>query len=160
MVRILSSSEEILAKFNVTSLKNHSLDSLKILEILIESNENLLKNWSKLLKISDLDYFLNNIKKSGFFHDFGKASYKWQNAIKESEYENKKLPPHAFYSGFYLPFNNIEDSIPLLSVISHHSLLTEKSFGSNLDYKTKFHKDYLEEITTNQNFNYLKPNIV
>ena len=98
---------------------------------MIESNKNLLNNWSKLLKINNLDDFLENIKKSGFFHDFGKAQYKWQKSIREINSEEKKLPPHAVYSGFYLPFDNIEDLIPLLSIISHHSLLTEKSFGSN-----------------------------
>lgn len=160
MVKTLCSYDDIIAKEDGTSLKQHSLDSLEVLEILLESNEKLLKNWANLLNINNLDYFLNNIKKSVFFHDFGKATEKWQEYVRNLDENNNHLPPHAVYSGFYLFFNNKDDLFPLFSAISHHSLLTENSFGSSLDYNTKFFDEYLENLINQKEFKCFKFNSV
>ncbi len=160
MVKTLCSYDDIIAKEDGTSLKQHSLDSLEVLEILLESNEKLLKNWANLLNINNLDYFLNNIKKSAFFHDFGKATEKWQEYVRNLDENNNHLPPHAVYSGFYLFFNNKDDLFPLFSAISHHSLLTENSFGSSLDYNAKFFDEYLENLINQKEFKCFKFNSV
>lgn len=159
MVRILSSSNKnIIAKSNGTSLKKHSFDSFKIADILLESHKNLLENRFKLLKINNLDQFLNIIKTSVLFHDFGKATNIWQEKVHENK-ENNYLPPHAIYSGFYLPCKNENDFITLFSVISHHTLLTDNSFGEKLKRNYNFYENYLEAIvneknlTLNHNFN-------
>lgn len=147
MVKILS-SYDIIAKSDGTSLMKHSFESYKISEFLLESNKQMLENWSKLLNINNLDIFLFNIKISALFHDFGKATDKWQEEVKEIEFNEKKfLPPHAPYSGFYFKFD-FENIIPLLAAISHHSLLTENSFN-NLDYNVNFYEEYIEEIIDN-----------
>lgn len=160
MVKTLCSYDDIIAKDDGTSLKQHSLDSLEVLEILLESNDKLLKNWANLLNINNLDYFLNNIKKSVFFHDFGKATEKWQESVRNLDENNNRLPPHAIYSGFYLLFNNKDDFFPLFSAISHHSLLTENSFGSNLDYNAKFFDEYLENLINQKEFKCFKFNSI
>ena len=82
MVKILS-FYDIIAKSDGTSLMKHSLDSYRISEFLLESNKQMLENWSKLLNINDLDIFLFNIKISALFHDFGKANNNWQEEVKE-----------------------------------------------------------------------------
>lgn len=158
MVRILYSYEDVLAKDDGTSLKQHSLDSLEISEILLNANEKLLENWAKLLGIDNLDYFLNNIKKSVFCHDFGKASEKWQKAIRNLDDENTHLPPHAIYSGFYLSFKEKDDLFPLLSSISHHTLLTENSFGDSIDFNTELFEEYLENLINEKKFKYFRFN--
>ena len=144
MVKILS-SYDIIAKSDGTSLMKHSFESYKISEFLLESNKQMLENWSKLLNINNLDIFLFNIKKSVLFHDFGKATDNWQEEVNEIEFNEKRfLPPHAPYSGFYFKFDS-ENIIPLLAAISHHSLLTENSFN-NLDYNVNFYEEYIGEI--------------
>ena len=158
MVRILYSYEDVLAKDDGTSLKQHSLDSLEISEILLNANEKLLENWAKLLGIDNLDYFLNNIKKSVFCHDFGKASEKWQKAIRNLDDENTHLPPHAIYSGFYLSFKEKDDLFPLLSSISHHTLLTENSFEDSIDFNTELFEEYLENLINEKKFKYFRFN--
>ncbi len=156
MVKILFSSEDIIAKDDGTSLEQHSVDSLKVLEILLKSNEELLNNWAKLINLKDLDYFLFNIKKSVFFHDFGKATVKWQDKVRGTDKNKGYLPPHAIYSGFYLFFEKEEDCIPLFAAISHHSLMTEKSFGKNMDFKVEYYHSYLEDLIEGQEFKILK----
>lgn len=155
VVKILYSYDDIIAKDDGTSLKQHSLDSLKVLEILLESNGKLLKNWAELLNINNLEFILFNIKKSVYFHDFGKATVKWQEKIN-SDKKNKFLPPHAIYSGYFLCFENEEGIIPLLSTISHHSLLTEKSFGSNIYYDIKYYDSYLKALLNEKGFKCFK----
>lgn len=97
MVRILCSYEKIIAKSNGTSLKKHTFDSVEVLDILLKSDMELLKNKTNLLNIN-LEIFLSDLKKATFFHDFGKSSDIWQSKAKE---KNRSLPPHAVYSGFF-----------------------------------------------------------
>lgn len=152
MVRILSSlNKNIIAKSNGTSLKKHSFDSLDITNILLKSHENLLYNRSNLLKINSLDQFLNIIRISTLFHDFGKGTDIWQKKVHENK-ENNHLPAHAIYSGFYLPRKEENDFIALFSVISHHTLLTDNSFGEKLKGDYNFYENYLESIVKEKKF--------
>ncbi len=148
----MCSYENILAKSNGTSLKKHSLDSLIILNILIKSNEKLYRNRCKLLGVDYDDLFIN-LKTSVFFHDFGKATLDWQDKLNYlmSNHEGA-LPPHAIYSGFFLKPSNFSEFVSLLSVISHHTLLTENSFEGKLNYSIKFYEDYLISLTKEHNF--------
>ncbi len=153
MVRILCSYEDIYAKTNGTSLKEHSLDSLEVVNILIESNEKLIKNKLNLLGF-DYDELIFNLKKSTFFHDFGKATFDWQEKLLYiTAYNEGHLPPHAIYSGFFLLPNNLTETISLFSVISHHSLLTENSFEGNLNYSIGFYEDYLINLIQDSEYN-------
>ena len=52
MVKILS-SYDIIAKSDGTSLMKHSSESYKISEFLLDSNKQMLENWSKLLNINN-----------------------------------------------------------------------------------------------------------
>lgn len=149
MVRVLYSYDEVIAKSDGTSLKNHILDSVNVLDILLDLNMDLLKNRAKLLGMN-LDLFLSNLRKATFFHDFGKVSDKWQLKARENPVS---LPPHAVYSGFFLSFTkNPNNLIPFLALTSHHSLLTENSFGNNLNRNIKFNEDYLLNLANSNNF--------
>ncbi len=152
MVRILSSYENIFAKSNGTSLKKHSVDTVKIMYILIESNKKLLENKFYFLEIN-YNEFIENLKKAAFFHDFGKSSNFWQEKIKILMNGGEtRLPPHAFYSGFFLlPSTNPMDFITLLTIISHHSLLTDNSF-KNINCNINFDENYLENILIDEKF--------
>ena len=133
-------SYEAIAKSNGTTLKEHTCDTLKISEYLISTNEELLKNWAKLNGF-DVDEIFKGIKSAAFFHDFGKGTVKWQ---EEALKEEPHLPPHAPYSGYFLLQNN-KDILPLLTCISHHSLLTEASFDK-VSYPEGFNEEYLNYL--------------
>lgn len=149
MVKTLSSYNEILAKSNGVSLKEHSLDTVNIVEILLDSDRDFLKNKFDSLNL-DFQKFEINLKKSSLFHDFGKASNIWQNKVRNHNYK-EKLPPHAIYSGFFMFFRNEFEAIPLLSVSSHHSLLTDNSFGMRSN-NIEFNDDYLYDLANSKNF--------
>lgn len=144
-VKILSSSS-IIAKSNGVSLRKHTLDSIKIFNILINQNQRLLENKFMLVN-EDYNLFRNNLRKSIFFHDFGKANKIWQYKIKN----DKKTIPHAPYSGFFLPFKCKEDLIPFLNVISHHSLLTNNSFSNLSSNNVNFDYEYLSKLIKEDN---------
>ena len=148
----MSSYENIFAKSNGTSLKKHSFDTFKIIDILIESNKKLLENKFYLLDIN-YNEFIEYLKKAAFFHDFGKSSNLWQEKIKILMNDGEtRLPPHALYSGFFLlPSNNAMDYLTLLTTISHHSLLTDNSF-KNINYNINFNENYLENILIDEKF--------
>lgn len=145
--------KKIIAKSDGTSLKKHSKDSHEIMKILLDSNRKLLQNRLKFLNVENIDEFLNHMEKSSVFHDFGKSSFKWQK-IANIYSDNSNLPPHAFYSGYFLKpnDNSIVDMVTLLSVVSHHSLLTENSFNFGVDSNMGFYEDYLVDIVNGTNF--------
>lgn len=139
-------NSEVLAKSNKTTLEQHSIDCINILDVFLNSKEDLLRNRCELLNI-DYNALIYNMRKSVFFHDFGKANNLWQEKIRANDNEKLSLPPHAIYSGFFLNFTkNKKDIIPLLSVISHHSLLTENSFEGSIKTDIKYNKDYLSNL--------------
>ena len=156
-VKILSSyNDEIYAKSIGISLKDHSYNTLNIMNILIESNRMLLENRFKLLNI-DYNEFIFNLKRSAFFHDFGKSSYDWQNKVRVlMSGEEIKLPPHAFYSGFFICPNGEMDWLSLLSIISHHSLLTENSFEHFSKKNFDFYYEYLCDMLNDNNLEVTK----
>ena len=135
------SSYKVLAKSNGTSLKEHTEDSLKVLNHLLFINNELLENWGKLNDIDTIG-LLKSLRNSTFFHDFGKGALKWQD---ESLKEEPHLPPHAHYSGYFLSQNE-KDIYALLTCISHHSLLTESSF-ERIEYPDTFNEHYLNHLT-------------
>lgn len=153
MVRSLSSyKNEVFAKSDGTSLKVHSLDALKVMDILIKSHSELLNNRFDLLGVECSD-FIGNLRKCALFHDFGKSSNLWQDKNKVlMEGDKVMLPPHAPYSGFFSVPKNPMDFITLLTIISHHSLLTENSF-KNSNYNIFFNEKYLEDILNETEFN-------
>jgi len=145
-VRILSSYEAI-AKSNGTTLKEHTKDSLRILDYLISTNKDLLENWSKLNRF-DINSIVKCIQSAMTFHDFGKGTLKWQ---KEALKEEPHLPPHAPYSGYFL-FQNENNICSLLACVSHHSLLTESSF-ERVPYPDSFNEKYLNQLADEFNYN-------
>lgn len=148
---------KIIAKSNGTSLKRHSLDTYKTMDILINSNEKLLRNRLNFLNIDKPDVFFEYMKKASVFHDFGKSSIKWQNIAKKGN--DLKLPPHAFYSGYFLkPSKPYFDIITLLAVVSHHSLLTENSFTGGFDLNANFYEENLQDIISKTEFSINKFN--
>ena len=149
MLRTLSSSKQIIAKTNGTTLEKHSLDTLNIINILIKYDNEFLKYKFNLLNL-DFDNFKNDLKKATLFHDFGKASDIWQSLALDIDFEGN-LPPHAPYSGFFMEFKNDDDAIPLLVASSHHSLLTDNSFSRNKYSNILFYEDYLENLAKNEN---------
>lgn len=142
---------DILAKSNGTSLKKHSFDTFDIIKILIDSDRELLCNRLNFLKILNSEEFFYYMEKSCLFHDFGKSSIIWQDIIYKND-SSIRLPPHAFYSGYFLkPTNSIVEIISLLSVVSHHSLLTENSFTFNIDTNINFFEEYLFDLSYEKN---------
>lgn len=144
-MKILSFYEAI-AKSNGTTLKEHTEDTLRILDYLISVNKDLLENWSKL-NSADITSILKGIRSATTFHDFGKGTLKWQG---EALKENPHLPPHAPYSGYFL-LQNEKDICSLLACISHHSLLTESSFD-RLPYLNSFDEEYLNQLANEFNY--------
>lgn len=157
MVKILFSyNDDIYAKSNGISLKKHSLDTLTIINIIIESNRKLLINKFDLLDL-DYDEIIYNLRKCALFHDFGKSSVIWQDKIKIlMEDVETKLPPHALSSGFFLFPKTTMDFISLLAVISHHSLLTENSFKNYFFQDNDFNEDYLNNLVDENEFSLSK----
>ena len=96
MVKILYFYNDVIAKSDGTSLRDHTIDSIKVLNIILKNNRELLINKFCLLNI-DFNLFEFNLKKAIIFHDFGKAIEDWQKKAKN--HDKSKLPPHAPYSG-------------------------------------------------------------
>lgn len=141
-MKILFSSK-IIAKSNGTSLEQHIDDCKKIMDVFLESKEKLLKNKLKSLD-KEYDLFIKNIYKSVIFHDFGKATNQWQEKCKQED----NLPIHALFSGYFLSIiKKNSNLIPLLVVISHHSILSENSFSCNLNNELNFNEDVIAYIT-------------
>ncbi|WP_298523153.1 CRISPR-associated endonuclease Cas3'', partial [uncultured Methanobrevibacter sp.] len=148
-------NNEVFAKSNGISLKTHSLDTLKIMNIIIKANLKLLNNRLNLLGINS-EEFISNLRICALFHDFGKSSNLWQSKNQMLMSGNKiKLPPHAVYSGFFFMPKSTMDFISLLTIISHHSLLTENSF-QNINYNMAFNENYLKDILQENELIYAK----
>jgi CRISPR-associated endonuclease/helicase Cas3 len=137
----------VIAKSNGTTLKEHTKDSLGVIDYLISANKDLLDNWAKLNNIN-IDSIFKGIQSAMTFHDFGKGTLKWQ---KEALNEDPHLPPHAPYSGYFL-LQNEKDICSLLACISHHSLLTESSFD-RVPYPDRFDEEYLNQLANEFNYN-------
>ena len=152
MVKILSSCEEVLAKDDGTTLTKHTHDCLNVIEYILKIYKRPLEHW--LIKNGiDSHSFTKNVKASVFYHDFGKATDKWQEEARKTE---PKFPPHAPYSGYFLIQNkamgkNNNDVIPLLATVSHHSILTEKSWNA-LSPPGDFYVECLKELSKKYNF--------
>lgn len=152
MVKTLSSYEVLAKSDGCTTLGQHTEDCESVLHYLLSTNKEVLKNWCNRNRV-DFDKFQLGAELATHYHDFGKATEKWQ---EEARKEVPSLPPHAPYSGYFLlQENKCKDldncTIPFLTAISHHSLLTESSW-SNLGYPSKFCFDYLKEFNKNSGF--------
>lgn len=141
------SSYKILAKSDgCTTLDQHTEDCTSVLHYLLSTNKEVLKNWCNRNGV-DFEKFQLGAELATHYHDFGKATEKWQ---EEARKEVSHLPPHAPYSGYFLSQENkckdLDDCIiPFLTAISHHSLLTESSW-SNLEYPSEFTRERLEHL--------------
>jgi len=146
------SSYEVIAKEDGTTLEAHSDDCKKAIDIVLKNQENVLKNWCLRHNIAYKE-FIEGVKKSVHYHDFGKATYGWQEEIQKDE---PNLPPHAPYSGYFIGQEklgkNFLDYIPILAVLSHHSLLTNNSW-EKLSAPGNFFIEYLKKY--NQKYNYI-----
>lgn len=142
MVKTLCFSNEILAKDDgVTTLEKHVLDCMEVIEYFLSTYDKPLRNWALR---NDVDYqrFIENVKTSLVYHDFGKATNKWQQEIRK---DKPNLPNHAPYAGYFLILSKISDYTPILAVVSHHSMLTENSWNS-LSLPGNFCENYLKEM--------------
>ncbi len=155
MVRILSFCDNVFAKDDgKTTLKDHIYDCNFVLNYLISTYRKPLYEWANRNNI-DFDWFIESVKKSVHYHDFGKATLKWQ---EEARKENTKLPYHSPYAGYFIlqevevgRTDNTNDFVPVLATVSHHSLLTENSWR-NTPVPDEFIEGCLREI--NKEFGY------
>ncbi len=152
MVKTLSSYEVLAKSDGCTTLDRHTEDCKSVLHYFLSTNKEVLKNWCNHNRI-DFDKFQLGAELATHYHDFGKATKKWQ---EEARNEESNLPPHAPYSGYFLLQENkckdLDDCIiPFLTAISHHSLLTESSW-SNLGYPSEFFFEYLKEFNKKSGF--------
>ncbi|ATZ60993.2 MAG: CRISPR-associated helicase Cas3' [Methanosarcinales archaeon Met12] len=142
---------EVLAKSDGrTTFDQHSKDCEFVLNYLLSTNKEVLKKWCNRNKIA-FGKFQSGTRLAMHYHDFGKVTRKWQ---EEARKEKPNLPPHAPYSGYFLIQDNkyeLSDETPLLTAISHHSLLTESSW-STLGYPSEFLLEYLKEFNEKSNF--------
>lgn len=162
MVKTLYFSNDVFAKNDgVTTLEKHVSDCMEVIEYFLSTCDEPFRNWAFR---NDVDYeqFIENVKIALIYHDFGKATNKWQQEIRKEE---PHLPNHAPYAGYFLIMNNQSDYAPILAVVSHHSMLTEKSWN-NLSLPGTFCENYLNkmgrkyglnDIGFNENwYNYIK----
>jgi CRISPR-associated endonuclease/helicase Cas3 len=152
MVKTLSSYKILAKSDGCTTLGQHTEDCESVLHYLLSTNKEVLKNWCNRNGV-DFDKFQLGAELATHYHDFGKATEKWQEEVRK---EVSNRPPHAPYSGYFLLQENkckdLDDCIiPFLTAISHHSLLTESSW-SNLGYPSKFCFDYLKEFNKKSGF--------
>jgi len=150
------SSYKVLAKSDrVTTLEQHTNDCQFVLSYLLSANERLLKNWCNR-NGRDYEKFCLGLNLAVQYHDVGKATRAWQEEIRRT---NTHCPPHAPYSGYFLVQDEkyMNDIIPFLACISHHSLLTESSW-SNLHRPSLFCTDYLKDFNVKYGFSDLSFN--
>ncbi len=142
MVKTLYFSDEVFAKNDrVTTLEKHVSDCLEVIEYFLSTCDEPFRNWA-LRNDVDYEQFIENVRISLIYHDFGKATNKWQHEIRKEE---PHLPNHAPYAGYFLIIRNQSDYTPILAVVSHHSILTEKSWNS-LSLPGTFCENYLNEM--------------
>ncbi|MFZ3060844.1 MAG: CRISPR-associated helicase Cas3' [Candidatus Methanoperedens sp.] len=149
MVKTLYFSNEVLAKGDgVTTLEKHVSDCMEVIEYILHAYDEPLRNWA-LRNNFNYQWFMENVKTSLIYHDFGKATYKWQQEIRKNK---PHLPNHAPYAGYFLLLKNFSDYTPILAVVSHHSMLTENSWN-NLSLPGIFYENYLKEMGKKYGFN-------
>lgn len=135
MVRILSSWNDVWGKTIGLALSKHTDDCKKVLGRIIENQKEVIRNWCAR---NDTDYemFIKDLEFVVHYHDFGKATNKWQEKARLIfQGKDVDLPIHAIYSGYLMANDertrksstNTED-IPLLVCNSHHSLMTNSSW--------------------------------
>lgn len=150
----LLSSYDVLAKGDdLTTLKDHTEDCKSVLSYLIEANATAIQNWCTRTGTS-YDQFIQGSLLAMHYHDFGKATQKWQKEIRK---EQPKLPVHAPYSGYVLlqdeEYFRLKSHIPLLVVVSHHSLLTESSWN-RAPPPSPYCEGYLQQYNTESGFSH------
>ena len=141
-MKTLYFSDEVFAKNDgLTTLEKHVSDCIEVIEYILSTCDEPFRNWA-LRNYVDYEQFIENVKISLIYHDFGKATIKWQKEIRKEE---PHLPNHAPYAGYFFIINNQSDYAPILAVVSHHSMLTEKSWNS-LSLPGNFCENYLKEM--------------
>lgn len=169
MVKTLSFCDKVFAKNDgKTTLDVHINDCLTVLDYLFSTYKEPIGTWCKKNNV-DFNWLTKTTRNAVYFHDFGKATLKWQ---EEARKEKPNFPVHGPYSGYFLMQNLLQEKggrnlndpsefIPLLAMISHHSILTENSWN-NLPSPDRFCENYLidlnnrfgyKEITFNHSFN-------
>lgn len=146
MVKTLFFSNDVLAKDDgVTTLEKHVADCINVAEYILLTYDEPLRDWA-LRNNVNYPWFIESMKISLLYHDFGKATYKWQQEIRKNE---PRLPVHAPYAGYFLVENDIikitKNYTPILATVSHHSILTENSWNT-LSSPGKFCEDYLKNL--------------
>ena len=133
---------KIYAKSNKTTLLEHIEDCQKIADFLINDQKKILQKYCQKINI-DFEKFKDNLSIAIHYHDFGKATLKWQERLKQ---KSPKLPMHAPLAGYFI-WQEMKKNIPsLLASSSHHSLLTDNSW-INLNYGDfNFLKDELTNL--------------
>lgn len=134
-MRTLSSWNDVWGKTKGIALSKHTDDCKKVLGCIIENQKAVICNWCARNN-ADYETFVKDLEFVMHYHDFGKATNKWQeNARRMARGENVDLPVHAIYSGYLMAndertmkSSSINDSIPLLVCNSHHSLMTNSSW--------------------------------
>ena len=158
-MRTLSSCK-ILAKCSEdkeVTLEAHTDDSKEALQGIFSRYSGLLKNWCEKNNVS-YNTFKRGVELATHYHDFGKASKKWQKRCRKIR--NRKdvnLPPHAPYSGYFFTHElkkyhreGLFRFIPFLVTVSHHSLLVEGSWD-NLNTDVSFYTDILSQYNNESN---------
>ena len=120
---------KIYAKSNKTTLLKHIEDCQEVVNFLIDDQKELLQRYCYKIGI-DFGKFKENLSIAIHYHDFGKATLKWQERLKQNF---PILPMHAPLAGYFI-WQEMKKNIPsLLASSSHHSLLTDNSW-INLNY--------------------------
>lgn len=130
----------------------HTTDCIEVLNHLISSNSAVIKNWCKR-NGRDYSEFIRGLRLSMHYHDFGKATDKWQTEIRK---DYPRLPNHAAHSGYFLMLDpnsgDLKSQLPFFfAVISHHSLLTDQSW-SRLPPPSAFDYGYLNSFNINSGY--------
>lgn len=132
-----------------TTLEKHILDCKTVAEYYWDNNLKIMKNWCDRINC-DFDDFKHNLKIAIHYHDFGKATKKWQ---EEARKEIPSLPPHAPYAGFFMALET-KELAPILATISHHSLLTNGTGNKYNSYlKAQFYQEELINFNRSLGFN-------
>jgi CRISPR/Cas system-associated endonuclease Cas3-HD len=107
MVKTLYFSNEVFAKNDgVTTLEKHVSDCMEVIDYFLSTCDEPFRNWASR---NDVDYeqFIENVRISLIYHDFGKATHKWQQEIRKDE---PHLPNHAPFAGYFLNILKMADN--------------------------------------------------
>lgn len=114
------------------TLRGHTIDSLKILKTYIETNSDVIDQFSERWQLNK-ESFLKSLFIIVYLHDIGKLTKQFQENIRNGRTSQKY--PHAFYGQFILneiDFRSLLDvPIEKAAILGHHTQLYSQLYAGD-----------------------------